>query len=46
VCFEARSSWPPRKWRWCQKIAPLSLGVEEEEEEEEEVVDEEAMEED
>jgi hypothetical protein len=43
VCFEARSSWPPRKWRRCQKMAPLSLGVEEEEEE---VVDEEAMEED
>jgi hypothetical protein len=42
VCSESRSSWPPRKWRWCQKIAPLSLGVEEEEE----VVDEEAMEED
>jgi hypothetical protein len=41
VCFEARSSWPPRKWRWCQKIASLSLGVQEEE-----VVDEEAMEED
>jgi hypothetical protein len=45
VCFEARSSWPPREWRWCQKMAPLLLGVEEEEEEEE-VVDEEAMEED